>query len=59
MHSNLDGHSGDYSPDFAERTCRKRHEKKLKRVDLTSNIIELIKFLIVEDYSPEQVVGYW
>jgi IS30 family transposase len=42
----------------AERKRRERHHNKPKNTHLTSDMVELIEFLIGEDYSPEQFVGY-
>jgi IS30 family transposase len=55
---NADGRSGDYRPKLAERKRRERHHNKPKNTHLTSDMVELIEFLIGEDYSPEQFVGY-
>lgn len=58
LHRNADGRSGYYKPKLAERKCKERHQNKPKKTHLSFDMIKLIKSLICQDYSPEQIVGY-
>ena len=55
---NADFRSGEYRPKLAERKCIDRHQNKPKKILFTSDVVETIESLLVEDYSPEQVVGH-
>ena len=58
LHRNADTRSGDYIPKLAERKSKERHQNKPKKNHLSFDMIELIKLLICQDNSPEQIVGY-
>ena len=54
---NCDKRNGKYSCDLAERKYRQRQQNKPKYKRFTLPIQESIESLLIEDYSPEQVVG--
>jgi len=58
LRGNCDNRNGNYKPTLAERKCRERHKLKRKQTLLTAEVIETIEYLIQEELSPEQIVGY-
>ncbi len=56
---NADKRNGSYKSELAEKKCRDRHKHKQKHKRFTPEIEHQVKELLVEDYSPEQVVGYY
>jgi transposase, IS30 family len=54
---NSDGRSAVYKGNLAIRKCSKRHKEKPKNQCFTDEIKTYIKSLIIEDLSPEQIVG--
>jgi len=58
LRRNCDNRNGNYKPTLAERKCRERHKLKRKQTLLTAEVIETIEYLIQEELSPEQIVGY-
>jgi IS30 family transposase len=58
LRRNCDKRSGEYRAELAQQKCTKRHKEKRKKVKFDSAMQKLVKDLIEEDYSPEQVVGY-
>jgi IS30 family transposase len=54
---NSDTRSSEYRYDLAKRKCLKRHQEKRKKIYFTDAIKFNINNLLLEDYSPEQIVG--
>lgn len=55
---NRDGRSGEYRADLAARKCKERHQKKRKYIKLKDFEEKLIKELLAEKYSPEQITEH-
>jgi IS30 family transposase len=54
---NSDTRNSVYKGNLAIRKCRKRHKEKAKNQCFTDEMKIYIKKLIIEDLSPEQIVG--
>ncbi len=54
---NSDARNNVYKGNLAIRKCSKRHNEKLKNQCFTDEIKTYVKNLILEDLSPEQIVG--
>jgi IS30 family transposase len=54
---NRDLRSGKYSSEVTQKKYDKRQLKKLKKVRLTAEIKATIRKYLVEDFSPDQIVG--
>ncbi len=54
---NSDSRSGEYRYELAKRKCAKRHKEKPKKIRFTSEVKSNVDELLLEDYSPEQIVG--
>ena len=54
---NSDSRSGEYRYDLAKRKCAKRHKEKPKKIYFTPEVQSNVDELLMEDYSPEQIVG--
>jgi IS30 family transposase len=54
---NSDKRNGEYNYDLAVRKCALRHEKKRKRIRLSSEMRQYIIDLLEQQYSPEQIKG--
>lgn len=54
---NSDSRSGVYRYGLAKRKCAKRHKEKRKKIYFTPEVKSNVDDLLVEDYSPEQIVG--
>ena len=54
---NCDQRSGIYKANLAQKKCELRHENKPKKISFSTEIEGSVKALLVEDYSPEQIVG--
>lgn len=54
---NSDARNSVYKGDLAIRKCSKRHKKKSKNQCFTDEIKTYVKGLIIQDLSPEQIVG--
>ena len=54
---NSDSRSGEYRYDLAKRKCTKRHKEKPKKIWFTPQVKSNVDELLLEDYSPEQIVG--
>lgn len=52
---NGDGRNGDYRADLADQKCRDRHRKKPKATKLDGLQQMLIRELLAEKYSPQQI----
>ena len=59
INRNSDKRNGVYKSELAEKKCRERHKHKHKHKRFTSETEQNIEALLIEDYSPEQVVGYY
>lgn len=58
LERNSDGRNGQYKADLAQRKCESRHGDKNKDKAFTGEIEALVVFYLIQDYSPEQIVGY-
>ena len=54
---NRDKRSGEYRHDLAQRKYCKRQREKPKLIRFTPEVQQRIEGLLMQDYSPEQVVG--
>lgn len=54
---NSDIRSGEYRYTLAQKKCLKRHQEKRKKIYFTDEVKSNINNLLLEDYSPEQIVG--
>jgi IS30 family transposase len=54
---NCDKRSGKYCSDLAQRKCDSRHLTKPKRKLFTTTLQNDVETLLVDNYSPEQIVG--
>ncbi len=54
---NADARNGDYKPELAQKKTDKRHKVKPKKVYFTVEIKDFVVSYLMEDYSPEQIVG--
>lgn len=54
---NSDSRSGEYRYDLAKRKCANRHKAKPKKIWFTPEVKSNVDELLVQDYSPEQIVG--
>jgi len=57
INRNSDARSTVYKGNLAIRKCNKRHKEKPKNQCFTDEIKTYVKSLIIEDLSPEQIVG--
>jgi IS30 family transposase len=57
INRNSDARSSVYKGHLAIRKCSKRHKEKPKNECFTDEIKTYVKSLIIEDLSPEQIVG--
>ena len=54
---NSDGRNGIYKASLAHRKAQKRHQIKPKKLTFTPEVISNVKQYLVQDFSPEQMVG--
>jgi len=54
---NSDARSGMYKPELANRKYQERQKKKRKHIRFTPEIKQEVEALLLNDYSPEQIVG--
>ena len=54
---NCDKRNGKYRASLAHRRCEKRHSDKNKIIYFTKEVKDYVDYWIMEDYSPEQIVG--
>lgn len=54
---NSDRRNGSYKWELADRKCRFRHSQKPKHQKFTANVKDYVDSLLINDYSPEQIVG--
>ena len=54
---NSDVRNAVYKSDLANRKCSKRHKEKIKNPCFNLEMINYVRSLIEEDFSPEQIVG--
>ena len=57
INRNSDARNSIYKGNLAIRKCDRRHEEKPKNQRFTDDLKEYVKNLIIEDLSPEQIVG--
>ena len=57
INRNSDARNLVYKGNLAIRKCNKRHKEKLKNQCFTDEIKHYVKSLLIEDLSPEQIVG--
>lgn len=55
---NSDKRSGKYKSDLAQRKSEVRKRNKRKSIKFSPCLQERVRNLLIEDYSPEQIVGY-
>jgi IS30 family transposase len=55
---NCDGRDGSYWPNLAHRKAKARHKIKAKRKRFTVGIEAHVRAKLIENYSPEQIVGH-
>ena len=55
---NSDKRNGNYRADLAQRRCKKRHSDKNKKIKFTAEVKHYVTKLLLEDFSPEQIVGF-
>lgn len=54
---NSDARNFNYKADLSSRKCKKRHREKTKNQCFSEDIKQYLNNLILEDFSPEQIVG--
>jgi IS30 family transposase len=54
---NSDKRNNEYSVDLAQRKYFKRQKEKPKNIKFTQAVQDNVEKLLLEDYSPEQIVG--
>ena len=55
---NCDQRNGSYKSSLAQRKCQEKHQRKPKQIRFTEQIKVRVEALLIDDFSPEQVVGY-
>ena len=55
---NCDKRSGKYNPELAQRKATERLKQRKRRCSLTEEVKQHIHDFILQDYSPQQVVGW-
>lgn len=56
---NSDKRNFKYTADLATKKCKERHKNKKKKIHFTDEIKQKVEDKIKEDYSPEQITGYF
>lgn len=56
---NSDKRNSKYTADLATKKCKERHKNKNKKNHFTDEIKQKVEEKIKEDYSPEQITGYF
>ena len=56
---NSDKRNSKYTADLATKKCKDRHKNKNKKIHFTEEIKQKVEEKIKEDYSPEQITGYF
>lgn len=58
LRRNCDKRSGTYKSELAQRKCISRHQNKVKAISYTPTMQALVKDLLSQKYSPEQITGH-